>query len=150
MRKDYRKMERNLEILKIEINKTTDVHSKDFRFMNAYLHILYSNITLLDSNIKNHLDKEIKRNRRDIINIKESLIDLSNQLYDFNARFNLSGQGIPLLVEDLNKLVDSKFLVINKINKQIGEIKEELKIFNKEKYNNEIDNFDYYKTFIKN
>ena len=148
MTKDYRNMERNLEILKIEINKTNALHSKDYRLIDAHLHILYSNTTLLYNYINNHLGKEINRNRMDINNIKESLADLWHQLYDFNEKLNLSVQRMPLLVKDLNKLVDSKFLIINKISKQIGEIKEELKIFNKEKYNNEIDNFDYYKTFI--
>ena len=116
--------------------------------MNTHLYILHSNITILNSYIKNHLDKEIKRNRRDILNIKESLIGLSGQLCDYNERYNLSGQVKPLLTEDINKIVDSQLLEINKLNKQIDEIKEDLKIFNKEKYNNEIDNFDYYKTFI--
>ena len=148
MTKDYRNMERNLEILKIEINKTNALHSKDYRLIDAHLHILYSNTTLLYNYINNHLGKEINRNRMDINNIKESLADLWHQLYDFNEKLNLSVQRMPLLVKDLNKLVDSKFLIINKISKQIGKIKEELKIFNKEKYNNEIDNFDYYKTFI--
>ena len=86
MRKDYRKMERNLEILKIEINKTNALHSKDYRFIDAHLHILYSNTTLLYNYINNHLDKEINRNIMDIINIKESLIDLWHQLNDLNEK----------------------------------------------------------------
>ena len=148
MRRNYRNMARHIEILKMEINKTNALHMKDFRIIDANLHILHSNITLLHNYFKNHLDKEIKKNKRDILNIKESLTDLSDKLYDFNARFNLSGQGKLLSVEDINKIVDSKLLVINNISKQIDEIKENLKIINKEKYNNEIDNFDYYKTFI--
>ena len=148
MKNDYRKISRNVEILKLEINKTRDFHIKDYRFIDAHLHILHSNITVFNNYIKNHLDKEIKKNRRDILNIKESLTGLSGQLCDYNERYNLSGQVKSLLTEDINKIVDSQLLEINKLNKQIDEIKEDLKIFNKEKYNNEIDNFDYYKTFI--
>ena len=166
---DNSRKEKNIDFLKKEVNKTNEIHSKNLKTTKLYLGILQSNITRMHNYNRNHLNKEINKNKKNINNIKIDLEVITDKLeylnqtinkillskskkeknIDCKNKFNLTGEERSLIIDDLQKVVNSKISIgVTEINKEIVKMKDNLKRFDKEKNINELDNFDYFKSFI--
>ena len=166
---DNSRKEKNIDFLKKEVNKTNEIHSKNLKTTKLYLGILQSNITRMHNYNRNHLNKEINKNKKNINNIKIDLEVITDKLeylnqtinkillskskkeknIDCKNKFNLTGEERSLIIDDLQKVVNSKISIgVTEINEEIVKMKDGLKRFDKEKNINELDNFDYFKSFI--
>ena len=166
---DNSRKEKNIDFLKKEVNKTNEIHSKNLKTTKLYLGILQSNITRMHNYNRNHLNKEINKNKKNINNIKIDLEVITDKLeylnqtinkillskskkeknIDCKNKFNLTGEERSLIIDDLQKVVNSKISIgVTEINEEIVKMKDNLKRFDKEKNINELDNFDYFKSFI--